>query len=132
MSDVYYDLYLKSIHEVEDIKKELEPQLAPLNSKINEINKNIKNIEVELKDLEKQQKSCRKKFADKNDAYKKDILAYMQDKIRSERIGKKTIVPLDEDGIIVELSKKIEISNRERDEALKEYNETMSSKKALI
>lgn len=132
MSELYYELYLESLENIKKLKKELAPLLEPLETQIDELNKKINDTEKELKKIKSQQKLCGKKITDIKNNHTKNILAYMQEKIRNERTGKKQIVQIDDDSEIIAIHKRKDDMLQEQEEMLKKYDEQAEAKKGVV
>ena len=132
MSELYYELYLESLENIKKLKKELAPLLEPLDAQIDELNKKINDTEKELKEIKSQQKLCGKKITDIKNNHTKDILAYMQEKIRNERTGQKQIVQIDDDSEIIAIHKRKDDMLQEQEEMLKKYDEQAEAKKGVV
>ena len=132
MSELYYEFYLESLENIKKLKKELAPLLEPLEAQIDELNKKINYTEKELKEIKSQQKLCSKKITDIKSNHTKDILAYMQEKIRNERTGQKQIVQIDDDSEIIAIHKRKNDMLQEQEEMIKKYDEQAEAKKAYV
>lgn len=130
--EILYKFYLEEKEKAEKLKRELEPQLAPIEAQIGEINKKISAAKNELAAIEKKKNSCRVLMANAEKEYVEEGLAYIQAKIRSERTGEKPIVQIDEDEKIIELyDKKQDVILAQQKEIAK-YEESMEESKAAI
>ena len=127
-----YSQYLESLRKIEKLKEELAPKLAPWESQIDELNKNIKDREKELNGINERQYLCRRAKVDIKNEYTKEMLAYMQEKIRDERTGQKPIVQLDDDKKIIELVTMFDERTQEQEKALTEYDKQASAKESVI
>lgn len=132
MGELYYKLYLESLQNIKKLKKELAPQLEPLDSQIDELNKRIKEVENEIEEIYSRQNACRKRISDIKSRYTKDVLTYMQEKIRSERAGQKCVVQIDDDREIIEFTRNQDKMMQEQEKMLRECDEQVAGKKVVL